>query len=192
MTIIKQGKYWALTLLFIVSHTHALAQDSSVSVGKPDVLFISIDDLSDWVGPLDGHPQALTPNLDRLAARGMSFTNAHVPAMVCNPARTAIMTGILPSNSGVYGNGSDWRKVERLQGIPTIPGIFGMRATGPWVQANCSTLPHIIHGHSSDTTTPRLGMTIFRHWRGSYRMRLAHPIGRQTAAPIHQTLIGQR
>lgn len=44
---------------------------------KPNVLFIAIDDLNDWVGPLGGHPQVKTPNIDRLAARGTTFSNAH-------------------------------------------------------------------------------------------------------------------
>ena len=56
------------------------------AAGKPDVLFIVFDDLNDWVGPLGGHPQARTPNIDRLAARGLTFTNAHVTAPLCNPS----------------------------------------------------------------------------------------------------------
>ena len=45
--------------------------------GKPNVLFIAIDDLNDWVGCLDGHPNTKTPNLDRLAKQGVLFENAH-------------------------------------------------------------------------------------------------------------------
>ena len=67
----------------------------------PDVLFISIDDLNDWVGVLGGHPQAITPNIDALAARGMLFTNAHAPSTLCNPSRTAVFTGLAPSTTGV-------------------------------------------------------------------------------------------
>ena len=70
----------------------------------PNVLFISLDDLNDWVGCLGGHPQAHTPNLDRLASTGVLFTNAHCPAPACNPSRTAIMTGIPPYRSGLYDN----------------------------------------------------------------------------------------
>ncbi|MCX6896757.1 MAG: sulfatase-like hydrolase/transferase [Verrucomicrobia bacterium] len=51
---------------------------SAASAPKPpSVLFIAIDDLNDWVGCLGGHPQAQTPNMDRLAARGTLFSNAH-------------------------------------------------------------------------------------------------------------------
>ncbi|MBT5691180.1 MAG: sulfatase-like hydrolase/transferase, partial [Opitutae bacterium] len=78
---------------------------------KPNILFIAIDDLNDWVGCLGGHPQAKTPNLDRLAASGMLFTNAHCPAPACNPSRTAIFTGISPHRSGLYANGQKMRDV---------------------------------------------------------------------------------
>ncbi len=71
---------------------------------KPNVLFIAIDDLNDWVGCLGGHPQALTPNIDRLAARGMLFTNAHCAAPACTPSRTSLFTGQMPQNTGVWAN----------------------------------------------------------------------------------------
>ena len=60
---------------------------------KPNVLFIAIDDMNDWVGCLDGYPGTRTPNIDRLAQRGVLFTNAHCAAPVCNPSRTALLTG---------------------------------------------------------------------------------------------------
>ena len=91
---------------------------------QPDILFISIDDLNDWVGPLDGHPQAKTPNMDRLAERGMVFTNAHSTSAMCNPARTALMTGLSAATTGVYVNQPDWRPMEVFQAIRTIPGYF--------------------------------------------------------------------
>ena len=53
----------------------------------PNVLFIAVDDLRDWVGHLDGNPQVKTPNLDRLAKRGVSFRRAYCAAPLCNPSR---------------------------------------------------------------------------------------------------------
>jgi arylsulfatase A-like enzyme len=91
---------------------------------RPNILFISIDDLNDWVGPLSGHPQAKTPNMDRLAKMGMLFTNAHSPGMTCNVSRTALLTGLRPSTTGVYGNPTDWRKVEKLKGVTSLPRHF--------------------------------------------------------------------
>ncbi len=69
---------------------------------KPNILFIAIDDMNDWTGFLGGHPQAITPNMDRLAKRGVNFTNAHCPAPGCSPSRNSIMYGVEPFNSGLY------------------------------------------------------------------------------------------
>jgi arylsulfatase A-like enzyme len=89
-----------------------------------DILFISIDDQNDWVGYLGGHPQAKTPNIDRLAARGMAFMNAQTPSAICNAARTALLTGLRPSTSGMYGNAPDWREAEVFAGKTTLPRHF--------------------------------------------------------------------
>ena len=70
---------------------------------RPNILFIAVDDWNDWLGCL-GHEQVKTPNADRLAARGLRFTNAHCSAPVCNPSRTAVFTGVRPSTSGIYNN----------------------------------------------------------------------------------------
>jgi arylsulfatase A-like enzyme len=92
----------------------SVADQSPVDNNKPEplnVLMISVDDLNDWVGALGGHPQAKTPNIDKLAQRGMLFTNAHAPSPVCNSSRTSIMTGLLPSTTGIYENGQPSRRV---------------------------------------------------------------------------------
>ena len=59
---------------------------------KPNVLFIAVDDLNDWVGFLDGNAQTITPNLDRLAARGVRFKRAYCAAPLCNPSCAALVT----------------------------------------------------------------------------------------------------
>jgi len=79
---------------------------------KPNVLFIAIDDLNHWVGHLDRNPQAKTPNIDRLAAMGTSFTNAHCAVPACEPSRAAIMGGRRPWNTGCYLNRHDWKKIQ--------------------------------------------------------------------------------
>lgn len=71
---------------------------------KPDVLFIAVDDLNDWVTYLGGHPQTKTPNIDRLVARGTAFTNSHCAAPACNPSRAALMSGLRPWQTGIYTN----------------------------------------------------------------------------------------
>ena len=94
---------------------------------RPDVLFIAIDDLNDWVGVLGGHPQAKTPNIDALAERGVLFTNAHTMAALCNPSRTALMLGLRPSTTGIYGNNPSWLDVPSLADLPTLPRFLRER-----------------------------------------------------------------
>lgn len=76
----------------------------------PNVLFIALDDMNDWIQLLDKDAPIRTPNLERLAAKGMLFTQAYCPSPACNPSRAAILTGRMPSTSGVYTNSTGWRK----------------------------------------------------------------------------------
>jgi arylsulfatase A-like enzyme len=78
---------------------------------KPNVLFIVVDDLNDWVGFLGGHPQTRTPNMDRLAARGVVFANASCAAPLCAPSRSAVFSGREPYHSGAYVAGDNPRRV---------------------------------------------------------------------------------
>lgn len=91
---------------------------------KPNILFIAVDDLNDWVGPLGGHPQVKTPNFDRLAAMGTTFTNAHCQSVLCNPSRLSVLTGLRPTTTGIYGLSPWFRDVPKLRDIPTLPRHF--------------------------------------------------------------------
>ncbi len=95
---------------------------SAFASDRPNVLMIVVDDMNDWVGCLDGHSDVKTPNIDRLAQRGMLFANAHVAAPVCNPSRVATLTGRRPSTTGVYDNSVVWH--EAMPDVMTIPGHF--------------------------------------------------------------------
>lgn len=106
--------------LLLVLLTLVVAVSARAETKKPNVLFIAIDDLRDWVGYLGKNPQTITPNLDKLAARGVAFTHAYCAAPVCNPSRAALMSGMRPSTTGVYSNGEDWR--------PAIPEEMTMTA----------------------------------------------------------------
>lgn len=90
---------------------------------KPNVLFIAVDDLNDWVGCLGGHPQAKTPHIDRLAARGMLFANAHCAAPACNPSRAAVFSGRMPYHTGVWSNQSP-RLLKKHPKLPVLPRTF--------------------------------------------------------------------
>src|SRR5918994_5474968 len=82
---------------------------------KPNVLFIAVDDLNHWVGHLGRNKQTKTPNIDRLAGMGVTFTRAYCAAPVCNPSRAALMSGLRPGSSGVYDNGQDWKPAIPLE-----------------------------------------------------------------------------
>jgi arylsulfatase A-like enzyme len=103
----------ALALLLLLA-APALAADTP----RPNILFIAVDDLNDWVGSLGGHPQVKTPNMDALAARGVNFKRAYCASPVCNPSRTALMTGLRSSTSGVYGNALDRAKSPAADVVP--------------------------------------------------------------------------
>ncbi|MGE9267773.1 MAG: sulfatase [Verrucomicrobiales bacterium] len=107
------------TLLFLAALTLLLP-----AAPRPNVLFIAIDDLNDWTGALGGHPQAKTPQLDRLAARGTLFTNAHCQSPVCNPSRSSLLLGRLPHRSGLHFLNPDFKKIPALAELPTLPEVF--------------------------------------------------------------------
>lgn len=105
-----------LLLTFFYSCAQIKAQE------QPNVLFIAVDDWNDWVGCLSGHPDVLTPNVDKLASEGLLFTNAHCSSPICNPSRTSILTGKMPSTTGIYNNGQWW--IPNVPDVVTLPKYF--------------------------------------------------------------------
>ncbi|MFK7982393.1 MAG: sulfatase [Saprospiraceae bacterium] len=101
----KNSNYLILVLLILycTSCTKSNKTDKSEKATPPNVLFIAVDDLNNWLGCLKGHPNAKTPNIDKLASRGVLFSNAHCQAPLCGPSRASIMTGLRPSTTGIYG-----------------------------------------------------------------------------------------
>ena len=99
---------------------------------RPHVLFLAVDDLNDWIGCLKGHPQAHTPNMDRLAARGVLFTNAHCVAPACNPSRAAVFSGRRPGVTGVWSNqsGSLARRYPQARLLSTAFAESGYETLG--------------------------------------------------------------
>ncbi|MGJ8642127.1 MAG: sulfatase [Luteolibacter sp.] len=92
---------------------------------RPNVLFVSIDDLNDWIRPMGGHPQAKTPNLDKLYKQGaVVFQNAVCAAPVCCPSRSALLSGAMPSSTGVYGNEINMLDSDYVKNHMTMPEYF--------------------------------------------------------------------
>ncbi len=140
-------------LLFALVHPagkSAVSEETSHNAARPNVLFISVDDLNDWTGCLGGHSQAKTPAIDRLAASGVLFTNAHCPAPACNPSRTAIMTGISPHRSGLYDNRQRMRQI--LPDAELLPRYFANH--GYWAGGSGKILHYFIDAQSWDEYYP--------------------------------------
>ncbi len=89
------------TLLAILLCASASLRETHAA-DQPNVLFLAVDDMNDWIGCLGKTPRALTPNIDRLAARGVAFSNAHTAGVFCAPSRAAIFTGQYASTTGCY------------------------------------------------------------------------------------------
>ncbi|MGH9660090.1 MAG: sulfatase [Bryobacteraceae bacterium] len=108
---------------FFTSTLAALTASRATSQSqRPNVLFLSVDDMNDWVGCLNGYPGVRTPHIDRLARRGALFADAHCASPLCNPSRTALLTGLAASTTGIYNNDQYWRPA--LPQAVTIPEYF--------------------------------------------------------------------
>ena len=94
--------YSILTLAFLNMQLSCQANDQKNS--PPNVLMISIDDLNDWIGVLGAHPDVKTPNIDRLAAEGLTFTRGYVTTAICSPSLATMLTGLHPHQHGITGN----------------------------------------------------------------------------------------
>ncbi len=101
------------SLLASAAVSAAAPTSASVRNQRPNVLFIASDDLNHWVTHLGRNPQTKTPNIDRLAARGVTFTHAYSPVPACEPTRLALMSGRRPWTTGCYFNGDGWRNFQK-------------------------------------------------------------------------------
>ncbi len=106
---------------------------------KPNVLFISIDDMNHWISSMREY-QAIydydaykTPNIDKLMARGTFFSNAHVPASSCKPSRVSVLTGVHVYKHGVYRNPHSWLLAPTLKNRDDVSLMQRFRKEGYFV-----------------------------------------------------------
>jgi arylsulfatase A-like enzyme len=100
-------------------------------MARPNILLIHVDQhRHDCLG-VNGHPAALTPNLDRLAADGVNFSHACCPIPVCMPARTSLMSGVYAPQHGCLAN----RGTEGFRPMdPQLPTFSqALKAGGYWL-----------------------------------------------------------
>ncbi|MDB4375467.1 sulfatase-like hydrolase/transferase, partial [bacterium] len=94
---------------------------TSLAAEKPNILFIAIDDQNDWISCLGGHPNAKTPNIDKLASQGTLFTNAHCQSPLCNSSRASLMMGLRPDTTGIYGLAPWFRNLDPYKDLAALP-----------------------------------------------------------------------
>lgn len=125
-------------LLTAVGHVGANASDpvttetsaTTTSADRPNVLFLISDDLNCRIGCY-GDPNVQTPNLDRLAARGVRFENAYCQFPLCGPSRNSMLCGLYPDSTGILANSQIFREtIPQHQSLPhafRLDGYFAAR-----------------------------------------------------------------
>lgn len=112
------------TFLKIASYSTLAGLSSCIGTSEklPNILLILVDSLNDWTSVLGGHPNGSTPNIDKLAQRGLLFTNAHSVGTNSNSSRTSLFTGLHPISSGIYRNSGNYRSIYPQ--LTTLPQYF--------------------------------------------------------------------
>src|SRR4051794_33181176 len=111
---------------------------------KPNVLLICVDDLKPMLGCY-GDTTIKSPNIDRLAARGMRFDRAYCNQAVCSPSRNSLLTGLRPQTLGIYDLGTNFRSAA--PDAVTLPQYF--QARGYHTEA-LGKIFHVGHGNHDD------------------------------------------
>src|SRR5215216_3768836 len=137
------GSLPALSLSFFISRSYMTKSAS------PNILFIVADQLSAPFLPAYGHRLVKTPHIDALASRGIVFENAYSPSPLCAPARAALMSGLLPSNSGVYDNAAEFASA-----IPTFAHYLRLQGYRTCLSGKMHFVgPDQLHGFEQRLTT---------------------------------------
>lgn len=131
-------KFLAIALVFVAGFVAAQGAE------KPNVLLICVDDLKPVLGCY-GDKVVKSPNIDRLAKRGLLFERAYCNQAVCAPSRNALITGSRPTTLGIYDLGTHFRR--SVPDAVTLPQYF--RANG-WRTEAIGKILHVGHGNTED------------------------------------------
>lgn len=125
-------RYWVLTLsgLFCATLWTGVVWGQAAQPVRPNVLFIVSDDLNNALGCY-GHPQVTSPNIDRLASRGVKFERAYCQYPLCGPSRNSMLCGLYPNSTGIHQNAQIFRQtIPTHQSLPhafRLQGYFAAR-----------------------------------------------------------------
>ncbi len=140
-TLIKEKTKSLIVTIFIFFFAFVFSLEGA---DKKNVLLILVDDLKPALGCY-GDPLAITPNMDKLADRGIRFELAYCNQSVCAPSRFALMLGSHSTSTGLYGLGNHLRKT--IPDAVTIPQYF---AKYGYKTESLGKIFHIGHGNYGD------------------------------------------
>ncbi len=135
----------------VIAFLLILPASLAVAADKPNVILIVCDDLNDYVEDLGGHPQAQTPNIERLCKSGVSFRQAHCNIPICAPSRSSFLTGLYPHTSCNFGF-DRWDQNEVLKNSRTIMDHF--RANGYYTLGTGKLMHHLNRKEWADYGNP--------------------------------------
>jgi arylsulfatase A-like enzyme len=172
---------FALLILIAVAFCYTGYAQQKVK-DKPNIIFIIADDLNDCVEGLGGHPQAKTPNMDRLAKQGVRFTNAHCNYPMCSQSRASMMAGLYPSTTGAFGF-TQAAKFRENPGLKSSVTLIEHLANNGYLVFGTGK---IFHGDGSEWNRKNMKFGVhhdFGPWpwngvhppKGKYYQKLQHP-----------------
>ena len=130
---------------------------------RPNILVFLTDDHGEWAQRAYGNSELLTPNMDRLAARGTRMTQAFTPCPVCSPARASFMTGRMPSQHGIH----DWLQEDSYE--LTHPGLSGQTLISELMKSAGYNTGLVGKWHCGRTREPKPGFDRwFSYWVAQY------------------------